>query len=89
MSQLDDLKKQLDRQAQRKKKAELERPTLIGQTVYIGTLGLMFVLPVIVGAYLGKWVDTLVTGYSIRWTVSLILVGVFVGGMNVYLYIRE
>jgi ATP synthase protein I len=89
MSQLDDLKKQLDRQAQRKKKAELERPTLIGQTVYIGTLGLMFVLPVICGAYLGKWIDSLITGYSIRWTVSLILVGVFVGGMNVYLYIKE
>ena len=89
MSQLDDLKKQLDRQAQRKKKAELERPTLIGQTVYIGTLGLMFVLPVICGAYLGKWIESLITGYSIRWTVSLILVGVFVGGMNVYLYIKE
>ena len=71
------------------KKAERDRPTLFGQTVYIGTLGLMFVLPVIAGAYLGKWLDTLVAGYSIRWTVSLILVGVFVGGMNVYLYIKE
>ena len=89
MSQLDDLRKQLERQAERMKKAERDRPTLFGQTVYIGTLGLMFVLPVIAGAYLGKWLDTLVAGYSIRWTVSLILVGVFVGGMNVYLYIKE
>lgn len=89
MSELDELRKQLERQAERMKKAERERATLFGQTVYIGTLGLMFVLPVIAGAYLGKWLDSLVTGYSIRWTVSLILVGVFVGGMNVYLYIRE
>ena len=33
--------------------------------------------------------DSLVEGYSIRWTVSLILVGVFIGAMNVYLFIRE
>ena len=71
------------------KKAERERPTLIGQTVYIGTLGLLFVLPVIGGAYLGHWLDSLAAGYSIRWTVSLILLGVFVGALNVYFFIRE
>jgi len=89
MPEQDDLRKQVERQARRMEKAERERPTLVGQTVYIGTLGLLFVLPVIGGAYLGKWLDSLVSGYSIRWTVSLILVGVFVGGLNVYLFIRE
>ena len=89
MPQSDDLKKQVERQARRMKKAERERPTLIGQTVYIGTLGLLFVLPVIGGAYLGQWLDSLVTGYSIRWTVSLILLGVFIGAVNVYLFIKE
>jgi len=89
MPQPEDLRKQVERQAQRMKKAERERPTLIGQTVYIGTLGLMFVLPVIGGSYLGQWLDSLASGYSIRWTVSLILVGVFVGALNVYLYIKE
>ncbi|MGD2139273.1 MAG: AtpZ/AtpI family protein, partial [Burkholderiales bacterium] len=64
-------------------------PTLISQTIYIGTLGLLFVIPVIGGAYLGRWLDSMITGYSIRWTVSLILVGVFVGGLNVYLFVRE
>ncbi|HDY82571.1 MAG TPA: AtpZ/AtpI family protein [Halieaceae bacterium] len=89
MPQLNDLRKQVERQARRMKKAERERPTLIGQTVYIGTLGLLLVLPVIGGAYLGQWLDSLVTGYSVRWTVSLILVGVFVGALNVYLFIKE
>jgi len=89
MPQPDDLRKQVERQVWRMKKAQRERQTLIGQTVYIGTLGLLFVLPVIVGAYLGKWLDSLVAGYSIRWTVSLILVGVMVGAINVYLLIRE
>jgi ATP synthase protein I len=85
----DELRKQVERQARRMKKAERERPTLISQTIYIGTLGLLFVLPVIGGAYLGRWLDGLATSYSIRWTVSLILVGVFVGAFNVYLFIRE
>jgi len=85
----DDLGKQIKRQARRIRKAESERPTLLGQTVYIGTLGLLFVLPMIGGAYLGQWLDGLVSGYSIRWTTSLILVGVFVGALNVYLFIRE
>ena len=34
----DDLGKQIDRQARRIKKAAAERPTLMAQTVYIGTL---------------------------------------------------
>jgi ATP synthase protein I len=84
-----DLKKQVERQAQRMQKAERERPTLISQTVYIGTLGLLLVLPVVAGAYLGHWLDGLAAGYSVRWTVSLILLGVMVGALNVYLFIRE
>ncbi|MCG6936166.1 MAG: AtpZ/AtpI family protein [Proteobacteria bacterium] len=89
MSQLDELRKQVERQARRMKKAEHERPTLVGLTVYIGTLGLLFVLPVIGGAYLGQWLDDMATGYSIHWTVSLLLLGVFIGALNVYLFIKE
>jgi ATP synthase protein I len=83
------LKKQVERQARRIQKAEKERPTLIAQTVYAGMLGLLFVLPVIGGAYLGNWIDNQVSGYSVRWTTSLIILGVMIGGMNVYLYIKE
>ena len=89
MSQADELRKEVERQARRMEQAERERGTLLGQTVYIGTLGLLMVLPVVGGAYLGRWLDSLATGYSIRWTVSLILVGVFVGALNVYLFIRD
>jgi len=89
MQNRQELRKQVERQAQRMRKAERERPTLVGQTVYIGTLGLMFVLPVVGGAYLGYWLDSLATGYSVRWTVSLLLLGVVVGALNVYLFIRE
>jgi ATP synthase protein I len=85
----DELRKQVDRQTRRMKKAERERSTLMSQTVFVGTLGLVFVLPVVAGAYLGRWLDSLLAGYSIRWTVSLILLGVIIGMINVYLLIRE
>ena len=83
------LQKKLALQAQRMKQAEKDRPTLMSQTAYIGTLGLIFVLPLVGGAYLGRWLDNLATGYSIRWTMSLLFVGVVVGAVNVYLFIRE
>ena len=85
----EELRKAVEQQAKGMQKAEQERPTLIGQTVFLGTLGLLFVLPVVGAAYLGIWLDSLASGYSTRWTMSLILLGVFIGGLNVYLFVRE
>ena len=83
------LRKQIDRQVRRMEKAQRERATLLSQTVSIGVLGLVFVLPVVAGAYLGRWLDTLVAGYSIRWTLSMLFIGVVVGAVNVFLLVRE
>jgi ATP synthase protein I len=38
---------------------------------------------------LGQWLDELSEGYSIRWTLSLIVLGLGLGIINVYLFIRE
>ena len=83
------LRKNIEKQAQRMVQAEKDRPTLLAQTVFLGTLALLFVLPVVGGAYLGHWIDSQLAGYSYRWTVSLLMTGGFTGGMNVYLYIRK
>ncbi len=83
------LRRKVEQQAKRMRRAEDERPSLIAQTVYLGTLALLFVLPVVLGAYLGKWLDDQVSGYSFRWSVSLILLGVGLGIFNVYLFVRE
>jgi len=83
------LREQIDAQVRRMDKAQRERATLLSQTVYIGVLGLVFVLPLIGGAYLGRWLDSLVAGYSIRWTLSMIFLGLVVGAVNVYLLVRE
>lgn len=89
MKNHDELKQQVTKQIGRMQQAEKERPTLLAQTAYLGTLGLLFVVPVIVGAYLGRWLDGFVEGYSLRWTLSLIMVGVGVGAVNVYLFIKD
>ena len=83
------LRQNIEKQAQRMTQAEKERPTLLAQTVFLGTLALLFVLPVVGGAYLGHWIDSLQAGYSYRWTMSLLMAGLVVGAMNVYLYIQR
>lgn len=83
------LQERIEKQADRMRQAEHERPTLIAQTAYIGRLGLVFVIPVIGGAYLGRWIDSLFSGYSMRWTLSLIFLGVVIGAFNIYLVIKE
>ena len=83
------LRRAVEKQVKRMQRAEKERPTLLAQSVFMGTLALLFVLPVIVGAYLGNWLDNMVQGYSIYWTIGLLLVGLVVGVINVYIFVRE
>ena len=88
MTDKDRLSKRVKHQAGLLRKAEKDRETWFASTVFLGTLGVVFVLPVIIGAYLGSWLDKQFSGFSVGWTASLVIVGVFVGGMNVYLMIR-
>jgi len=83
------LEERVGQQVDRMKRAEEERRTLLGETIYLGTLGLLFVVPVVAGAYLGRWLDSQLAGYAIHWTISLIFLGIVVGAVNVYLFIRE
>lgn len=85
----DKLRQRVEQQAKRMRQAEKDRPNILAQTVYMGRLGLLFVLPVIGCAYLGRWIDSMHSGYEMRWTLSLIFLGVFVGAVNLYLAIRE
>ncbi|MCK9258227.1 MAG: AtpZ/AtpI family protein [Azoarcus sp.] len=79
----------VDKDVARIEKGERERRSVLGYTVFMGTIAGLFVLPVVGGAYLGRWLDGLADGYSVRWTVSLILLGVIIGGVNVYRYLEE
>ncbi len=83
------LRRRVEHQARRMEKAQREQPTLLAQTAFVGTLGLLFALPVICGAYLGSWLDGRMEGYSIHWTLIMIALGLLIGAFNVYWFIRE
>ncbi len=83
------LRRSVEKQVKRMRRAEKERSSLLAQSVYLGTLTLIFVLPVIIGAYLGNWLDGMAQGYSMHWTLGLIFLGLGIGMVNVYMFIRE
>jgi ATP synthase protein I len=89
MTDSEQLKSRVEKQARRMQKAEREQPTLLSQTVFTGTLGLVLVLPIVAGAYVGHWLDRLSEEYSVMWTLGLILLGLIIGVFNVYYLIRE
>ncbi len=83
------LKNHIEVDTRRIKKAKDEKSTLLAQTVFLGTVGVSIALPVVGGAYLGSWLDSRLTGFSVSWTISLIVSGVFIGAVNVYLLIKN
>ena len=88
MSDDDDrLRDALSRQVRRLRDAR--RGSVLGLLVTGGTAGLLLVVPLVLGAYLGRWLDEQAEGYSVRWTVNLILLGLAIGVYNVYLFFKE
>ncbi len=83
------LKDAVSTETRRSEKARREAQSALEYTIFTGTIALLFVVPVIGGAYLGRWIDGLAADYSARWTVSLILLGVGIGAYNVYRFLQE
>lgn len=83
------LRREVEKQVKRMKNAEKDKATLLAQTIYLGTLGFLFIIPVVGGAYLGLWLDNQAESYSAMWTVSLTFAGIIVGVINVYFFAKE
>lgn len=81
------LSDQMSKQIKRLKSAR--KAGVLGLLVTGGTVGLLLTVPLILGAYLGRWLDEQSQGYSVRWTVNLILLGLAVGIYNVYRFLKE
>ncbi len=83
------LRASVRRAKRRRDEAERARRTVLTQTAYLGTLGLLLALPIVAGAYLGEWLDRRLQGYSVSWTVTGIVLGVALGAFNAYLFVKE
>ena len=81
------LRERLGRQVRRLREARPAGP--LGLLVTGGTAGLLLAVPLVIGAYLGLWLDERAPGYSVRWTIDLILLGLAVGVANVILFFRQ
>lgn len=84
----EEFKKSVERDRDREKKGEQQPAGFFGLLLYGGTLGLLLVLPIVGGAYLGHWLDSLNQNFGTRWTVSCIVLGVVAGIWNVVWYLR-
>lgn len=89
MTDRDKLVEHTKRDVSRLEQRERKPATLIGIVFYGGTLGLLFVVPIVAGAYLGRWLDSLAPGYSVRWTTSLIVLGIVLGAYNVFRFLKD
>jgi ATP synthase protein I len=52
----------------------------------LGVGGWLFVIPVIAGAYLGRYLDGKKEG-NVSWTLTLIIIGIAVGVYNVWYFL--
>lgn len=89
MKRESELDTRLRQQDERLRKASRERRTMLAQVSFSSGLGLALVLPIIGGAYLGRWLDERLGGYSVRWTIGCLLLGLVIGAYNVYWLIRR
>jgi ATP synthase protein I len=85
----DRLKAEMERRVARMARRERSRQSILAQLGGLGILGLLFVIPVVAGVYLGNWIDAKFPGYSVGWTISLMLLGIVIGMVNVYRYLRR
>jgi ATP synthase protein I len=92
MSDLKKLAADTARDVRRLEQKSRHPATWLGIVFYGGTMGLLFVVPIVAGAYLGRWLDLHLTGYpflhTVHWTLSLIFLGIAVGAYNVYRFYR-
>jgi ATP synthase protein I len=52
----------------------------------LGVGGWLFVIPVVAGAYLGRYLDERTRG-EISWTITFIIIGVAVGAYNIWYFL--
>jgi ATP synthase protein I len=83
-----DLAAAVERDSARIARAGIEHAGILAQTAFLGTLGVLFVIPVVAGAYLGLWLDGREAGYSWLWTMAGIAAGLAVGAFNVWRFVR-
>jgi ATP synthase protein I len=91
MGEKDDFSKDIDKSAKGLMKARKEKGTFWRYVYVLGIGGWLLALPIVGGAFLGKYLDKKFVGSgSISWTITFIIIGVIAGIYNVwYTFIKR
>jgi len=76
-------RRSVEREGRRLERAGRERHSFWHTASLVGSGGWLFVVPVVGGAYLGRWLDRRLAG-EISWTITGILLGVAIGVWNLW-----
>lgn len=88
MPRREDLGVTAGRKAQRKRRARGEHDQVWSWLGMFGLVGWTVAVPTVGGVFLGRWLDARLDG-SVSWTITLLLVGVVLGGLNAWYWIRQ
>ena len=83
------LKREVERRVSRMDRRDRRRRTLLAQFGDLGVLGMLIAIPIVGGVYIGRSIDERIAGYSVGWTLGFLVLGVVIGSVNVYLYMRR
>jgi ATP synthase protein I len=77
----------IEKSAKELKKGRKERSTFWHYAYVLSVGGWLFVIPVVGGAYFGKYLDRKIGAGGISWTLTFIIIGMAVGIYNVWYFL--
>lgn len=84
----DDFRDTVGNKAARKRRARGQRDEVWFWLGMFGLVGWAVAVPTVAGVFLGRWIDDRVDG-GVSWTLTLLLVGVALGCLNAWYWIRQ
>jgi ATP synthase protein I len=79
----------IEKSAKELKKGRKERSAFWHYAYVLSVGGWLFVIPVVGGAYFGKYLDKRIGGGGISWTLTFIVIGMAVGIYNIWYFLLK
>jgi ATP synthase protein I len=76
----------VEKSAEELMKARKEKSAFWHYAQILGVGGWLFVIPVVAGAYIGRYMDEKMAG-NISWTITFIIIGIAVGIYNIWYFL--
>jgi ATP synthase protein I len=79
----------VDKSARALEKAKKEKRTFWRYAYLLGVGGWLFAIPVVGGAYLGKYLDMRLGDKGVSWTITCLVLGIIFGIYNVWRFFTK